>query len=674
MCIRFRMVKGLVFFVSLGFVLEARADKILFDFERVFDVRSVHASNAQVALTKGATGQAMSVALSGEGREAYVRLESPGWDLSAYRCIAMDISNHGQVGIGVLGSISVGGDKTSAESFVWVEPGQTETMEVVFFRRQPPEYMERFLTGMRGYPGGYMSHWLTPDLSKLNRVTISKARPRQEMHFSVDNIRAKGEYRLPTEEQLRSRFFPFVDQFGQYRHAEWPGKTTSQDDIDSQHQAERMDLASNRGPENWNQYGGWTSGLQLKATGHFRTQKLNEKWWLVDPSGRLFWSQGVTGVRLSQTTSTRRRKHYFVDMVDRGDFRQANLKRKFGDNWNTEAAQLTHTRFRSWGLNTFANWSDPELYGMSQTPYVVALGSGVAKDVPTELEEKAFEKLVRKRITAPRVAAFKEDPWCLGVFVDNELHWPRKNVGPVAETYYKVVKQVLKELAPNVLYLGSRIHGSGEPRPAYRAAAKHCDVVSINRYQFAIVDEDLPNYCRVALLAFMIGSCSTLLAQSDTESLSITVNVQTYNQAGHLGSPYRYQVRKVSDKPDGTKLPTVIFCHGSGGGVKDFPPAEKEIQWQQALSQNGDSYYFFTPKSGKKSGSLSAEGLQQFIANVVTNYDVDPQQITIIGYSAGSRSVTSTAVNKGDLIKSAIVIEGGFRGSVPADHTLEGGN
>ncbi len=251
-------------------------------------------------------------------------------------------------------------------------------------------------------------------------------------------------------------------------------------------------MHANRGPKDWNQYGGWTSGPQLEATGHFRTQKVDGKWWLVDPAGRLFWSQGVTGVRLSQTTSTRRREHYFVDVVDGGDFRQANLKRKFGDNWNAETAQLVHTRFRSWGLNTFANWSDPELYGMSKTPYVVALGSGIAKDVPAQLDEKAFRKTVRKRITAGRVAEFKDDPWCLGVFVDNELHWPKQNIGPVAETYYKVVKEVLKDLAPNILYLGSRIHGSGNPRPAYTAAANHCDVVSMNRYQFAIVHEDLP--------------------------------------------------------------------------------------------------------------------------------------------------------------------------------------
>ena len=139
-----------------------------------------------------------------------------------------------------------------------------------------------------------------------------------------------------------------------------------------------------------------------------------------------------------------------------------------------------------------------------------------------------------------------------------------------------------------------------------------------------------------------------------------------------MGSPYRYQVRKVSDKPEGTKLPAVIFCHGTGGGLKSYPPEDKEIEWQQALSQNGDSYYFFAPKNGQKSGSLSADGLEQFINNIVANYDVDPQQITIVGYSAGSGAVTSFAVNKGSLIKSAIVIEGGFRGTVPDDHTLAG--
>ncbi len=148
-------------------------------------------------------------------------------------------------------------------------------------------------------------------------------------------------------------------------------------------------------------------------------------------------------------------------------------------------------------------------------------------------------------------------------------------------------------------------------------------------------------------------------------------SVQTFDEAGHLGAPYRYQVRTVSTEPEGTKLPAFILCHGTGGGNKSFPPEDKEIEWQKALSQNGDSYYFFAPKNGQKSGSLSVDGLEQFIAHVVANYDVDPKRITIAGYSAGSGAVTGITVNKGHLIKSALVIEGGFRGEVPADHTLK---
>jgi hypothetical protein len=329
-------------------------------------------------------------------------------------------------------------------------------------------------------------------LTKLDTITIFKARPDQAMHFSVDNIRAIGEYQPPAEQRLQSDFFPFVDPFGQYMHADWPGKTKSQADIDLQLLTELKDLAANRGPSDWNRYGGWAAGPRLESTGRFHTQKLDGKWWFVDPEGRLFWSQGITGVRLSQSTQTWKRENYFSEIHERGDFRLANLKRKFGDDWQAEATEQTHTRLRSWGINTMANWSSPDVYRVRRTSYVVAMGSGINKTVPLQLDEDAFRKIAMKRINAVTVADFKDDPWCLGIFVDNELRWPNKNVEAVAETYYKVVSELLDELAPDVLYLGSRIHGSGNPRVAYRVASKYCDVVSMNRYQLAIVQEDLP--------------------------------------------------------------------------------------------------------------------------------------------------------------------------------------
>jgi len=366
-------------------------------------------------------------------------------------------------------------------------------MFMVFYRSKPPAYVSKFLGGMNAVPGGHLWHWRIADLGKLNTLNLYTAKTDKDVNFTVDNIRAIGEYSPPTEIELQSDgFWPFVDTFSQLRQKDWPGKTKFVNDIAAQHQEELADLAAHPGPEDWNQYGGWTAGPQLEATGHFRTQKLDGKRWLVDPEGRLFWFQDVTGVRLSQTTGTRGRANYFAEILDGGDFRQANLKRKFGDNWNTEAAELIYTRLRSWGINTFANWSDEDVYNLRKTAYVVALRSGIPKAMPAQLDEAIFRNTVQQRINANTVADFKDDPWCLGVFVDNELHWPKKNTGPVAETYYKVVKEVFKEVAPNILFLGSRIHGSGEPRSAYTAAANHCDVVSMNRYKFAIIHEDLP--------------------------------------------------------------------------------------------------------------------------------------------------------------------------------------
>ena len=43
-------------------------------------------------------------------------------------------------------------------------------------------------------------------------------------------------------------------------------------------------------------YGGWAGGPQLAASGFFRSEKVDGKWWSVDPKGHLFWSPGVCRV------------------------------------------------------------------------------------------------------------------------------------------------------------------------------------------------------------------------------------------------------------------------------------------------------------------------------------------------------------------------------------------
>jgi len=76
------------------------------------------------------------------------------------------------------------------------------------------------------------------------------------------------------------------------------------------------------------------------------------------------------------------------------------------------------------------------------------------------------------------------------VFVDNELSWNgEERMKGVAEKYFSTIRRVLKEELPNHLYLGCRIAWGTDV--IYRAAARHCDVVSVNIYDRLPV-KDLP--------------------------------------------------------------------------------------------------------------------------------------------------------------------------------------
>jgi hypothetical protein len=61
----------------------------------------------------------------------------------------------------------------------------------------------------------------------------------------------------------------------------------------------------------------------------------------------------------------------------------------------------------------------------------------------------------------------------------------------IAETYFKTIREVLKEAAPKQLYLGCRFAWVNDR--AARAAAKFCDVVGYNRYTYSVEELRLPD-------------------------------------------------------------------------------------------------------------------------------------------------------------------------------------
>ena len=349
--------------------------------------------------------------------------------------------------------------------------------------------------------------------------------------FSVLRVTADDGARQPKVLDAKT-FLPFVDRFGQFIHDEWPGKVHDEAELARTKADEDAWLAANGATPipDADRFGGWAGGPQLKATGFFRTEKVNGKWWLVDPEGRLFFSHGVDCVGIGNgTTGISFRENYFSWLPAKDDpelgefwgrvswpaahgfykekehlpydtfsFANANLRRKYGAKWKAEYIDRAHRRLRAWGLNTIANWSWSDIYSLDRTPYTLGLsthGTPRLKDskgwwgaLPDPFNPE-FEKTFRERARSA-AKKMRDDPWCVGVFVDNELSWNGEDrMKDVAEQYFSTIRRVLREELPNHLYLGCRIAWGTDV--IYRAAARHCDVVSVNIYNRRPV-KDLP--------------------------------------------------------------------------------------------------------------------------------------------------------------------------------------
>jgi len=380
------------------------------------------------------------------------------WDLSSFSYVTVDVRNLGKATAHVgcrLDTLGVDRNKSYIQGTAEVAPGQTTTIKVRLLRTLPKE-LEGKLFGMRGFPGGSAGGESLFNAASVGVLRIFLAKPTADHLLEVANIRAGGTPPSPLPDDL-AHLFPMIDRYGQYMHKDWPGKTHSDDELAQRRQEEAVDLEKHPGPSGWNQYGGWEAGPKLEATGYFRTQKLDGKWWLVDPEGRLFWSHGIDCVRSgSAATPITDRKHWFQDLPAAGSpfarfygkgswaphgyyqdkqyetycFSEANLLRKYGENWLSQFAQVTQKRLRSWGMNTIANWSSPEVYQLRKTPYVVTVhGAGKPIEGSTGYWGKFSDPFDAQLASDLRRQMAKEkgvsagDPWCLGYFVGNELSW-----------------------------------------------------------------------------------------------------------------------------------------------------------------------------------------------------------------------------------------------------------
>ncbi len=433
-----------------------------------------------------------------------------GADFSSARWLAVDVENlsrtrQSRLTMHVSAGVSDGdsGDHATAiakknrsvNTGIGLNPGEKGTMRLLL--THPDVY---------GAPEGARGPYVI-DTKHITSIHFQMQWPYEDevddlADLRISNLRLEGEPDVARKVDP-AKYIPFVDKYGQFAHADWRFKVKSDDVFAKDLVAERAHLKP--APESWDRFGGWKDGPKLKATGNFRTEKVDGKWWLVTPEGHLFFSIGLDVTRIMTDISNGKLHPDWYESPVPEDGRMAftiwNLEKKFGrKDFADEYYDLVLARFDSWGLNTVGNWSAPELSLKSKKPYVMSVlerAKGVkrhAKFHIYDFSDPDFERNMRSAIRArfaadAALAHAAKDPMCIGFFVDNELQFQKwiPEVGdgvaaPLLDLYFRLCREEIAKAAPGKMYLGSRFVGFRQSGLLWRTAAKYCDVVTVNAY------------------------------------------------------------------------------------------------------------------------------------------------------------------------------------------------
>jgi hypothetical protein len=323
---------------------------------------------------------------------------------------------------------------------------------------------------------------------------------------------------------------PLIDEFGQWIGEDWPGKAKSVDQLKRAWDAEEK--AFTPGGFDYCKYGGFQN-TKARATGFFRVEKIDGRWWFVDPDGHLFFSAGSDSIGPFSATPVLGREQIFAKLpaAELSPSRQGgrsgasfytwNLERRFGREWIDRWVDLTLRRMTAWGFNTVGNWSDVRLGNAHRMPYVVTTrGWGIETGPMGVADVYAADYAERvDRAAAQQCDSRKDDPFLLGYFLGNEPPWPGQEAaavdailaGPASATqaalktflatadtperrqqflldaYRKLVEIVtaaVRRHDPNHLSLGLRF-GSSTPPDIVKASAAF-DVYSLNCYAYTV--------------------------------------------------------------------------------------------------------------------------------------------------------------------------------------------
>lgn len=393
-----------------------------------------------------------------------------------------------------------------------------------------------------------------------------------------------GIEKIALRERKNTEKKPVMDKFGQRIHSDWEGKVTDGKQLKAHLTKEQTRLKALYSTER-DSFGGNVEKNDYKATGFFYIAENNGKWWFITPNGNRFWSLGVTCLRpkypRSAVTLVKDREFLFEALPPKkepysgaydGDttvnFYYWNVLRKYGSlpAWRS----LLFRRMHAWGLNTIGNWSEKEILKQSHIPFTYSFRTTRNKNLTfkgnlSDVFNPEWENYIDSVFAEAR--EWKDNPYLLGYFVDNEAGWGnpklleklpadcptrkewenvikrqyqtiaelnkswntafstwdevrnlKKNIksetfqedmisfeAHYAEYYFKLIRNTLKKHDPNHLYLGCRFTKRIKPAHILKQAGKYCDVVTVNVYSLVPEKKRMQKWYQLTGRPILIG-------------------------------------------------------------------------------------------------------------------------------------------------------------------------
>jgi len=149
--------------------------------------------------------------------------------------------------------------------------------------------------------------------------------------------------------------------------------------------------------------------LQAKPQPFFTVDWKNGKAWFTAPSGKPFLSMGVNAIG-DQSYRAPNDDYY------------NSVKNQYDGNQKTWLKGV-FTRLKKWHFNTIGGWADEALLGQ-KFPYTVMLYLGRGNpwdDVLLSVFSDDFA--ARAKENARKAAKYRNDPFLIGYFLDNEMPW-----------------------------------------------------------------------------------------------------------------------------------------------------------------------------------------------------------------------------------------------------------